>query len=84
MMSGRIGTILGNVIFPYLLYAGCAPPFVFIGLLAFGINLNKQLKETDIMNYLFRMCWSLFIVPEHRKQGFTMNYKLHCTVGINN
>ncbi|XP_023311297.1 synaptic vesicle glycoprotein 2B isoform X1 [Anoplophora glabripennis] len=36
MMSGRIGTILGNVIFSYLLYTGCAPPFVFIGLLAFG------------------------------------------------
>ncbi|KAJ8942879.1 hypothetical protein NQ318_007657 [Aromia moschata] len=36
MMFGRIGIVVGNVLFPFLLYAGCAPPFMFIGALCIG------------------------------------------------
>ncbi|CAH1105960.1 unnamed protein product [Psylliodes chrysocephalus] len=31
LTSGRAGTLVGNIIFPYLLHLGCLPPFVFIG-----------------------------------------------------
>ncbi|XP_045483324.1 synaptic vesicle glycoprotein 2B-like isoform X2 [Harmonia axyridis] len=31
MMVGRMGAMSGNLIFPYLLKQGCAPPFVSIG-----------------------------------------------------
>lgn len=31
MMMGRVGTILGNVLFPILLISGCIPPFLLIG-----------------------------------------------------
>ncbi|KAL3280272.1 hypothetical protein HHI36_017767 [Cryptolaemus montrouzieri] len=32
MMIGRMGAMTGNLIFPYLLKQGCAPPFISIGL----------------------------------------------------
>ncbi|KAL3279281.1 hypothetical protein HHI36_016789, partial [Cryptolaemus montrouzieri] len=31
MMFGRLGAMGGNLVFPYLLKAGCAPPFLTIG-----------------------------------------------------
>lgn len=35
-MSGRLGAVLGNLIFPYLLTSGCLPPFLTIGTLTIG------------------------------------------------
>ncbi|XP_018562439.1 synaptic vesicle glycoprotein 2B-like [Anoplophora glabripennis] len=52
-MFARTGSIVGNVVFPYLLQTGCAPPFFYIGFLTFGCTLltmvypnteNKPLK----------------------------------------
>uniref|UniRef100_A0A336JYS3 CSON002395 protein n=1 Tax=Culicoides sonorensis TaxID=179676 RepID=A0A336JYS3_CULSO len=31
MMFGRIGAIMGNVLFPYLMETGCFPPFLMVG-----------------------------------------------------
>ncbi|RZC39706.1 Sugar tr and/or MFS 1 domain containing protein, partial [Asbolus verrucosus] len=31
LMSGRIGSVSGQIIFPFLLQAGCAPPFFTLG-----------------------------------------------------
>ncbi|GAB0086198.1 synaptic vesicle glycoprotein 2B-like [Sergentomyia squamirostris] len=40
LMFGRIGAMIGNLIFPYLLSLGCLPPFITIGslLMAGGIG----------------------------------------------
>ncbi|KAJ8919146.1 hypothetical protein NQ315_012132 [Exocentrus adspersus] len=35
----RIGSIVGNMVFPYLLYIGCAPPFFYIGSLTFDLKV---------------------------------------------
>ncbi|XP_017773775.1 PREDICTED: synaptic vesicle glycoprotein 2B-like [Nicrophorus vespilloides] len=32
MMTGRLGAMVGNAIFPHLISVGCLPPFLFIGL----------------------------------------------------
>lgn len=42
MMFGRLGALIGNVVFPYLLQTGCLPPFLLIGLIQFG-----KLKKFD-------------------------------------
>lgn len=31
MMLGRLGAMLGNLVFPYLLQSGCLPPFICVG-----------------------------------------------------
>ncbi|CAH1105959.1 unnamed protein product [Psylliodes chrysocephalus] len=31
---GRIGTLTGNIVFPYLMHLGCLPPFLFVGVFA--------------------------------------------------
>lgn len=36
MMFGRLGALIGNVVFPYLLQTGCLPPFLLVGLIQFG------------------------------------------------
>uniref|UniRef100_A0A182S6T5 Major facilitator superfamily (MFS) profile domain-containing protein n=1 Tax=Anopheles maculatus TaxID=74869 RepID=A0A182S6T5_9DIPT len=36
MMFGRTGSIIGNVVFPYLMALGCLPPFVMIGAIVIG------------------------------------------------
>lgn len=36
MMFGRIGAIMGNVLFPILMEAGCLPPFLMVGGTAIG------------------------------------------------
>ncbi|KAF7285170.1 hypothetical protein GWI33_011709 [Rhynchophorus ferrugineus] len=50
MMCGRTGAASGNIIFPLLLEAGCAPPFFFVGISSIGCALlgfllpNTELK----------------------------------------
>ncbi|XP_056637816.1 synaptic vesicle glycoprotein 2B-like isoform X1 [Diorhabda sublineata] len=39
LTSGRAGTLIGNIVFPYLLHWGCLPPFLFIGLFTFACGL---------------------------------------------
>lgn len=36
MISGRVGAIVGNLLFPILLSAGCLGPFIMIGSACFG------------------------------------------------
>jgi hypothetical protein len=36
MMFGRLGAVIGNLIFPTLLSLGCFPPFSVISFTAFG------------------------------------------------
>ncbi|XP_030757455.1 synaptic vesicle glycoprotein 2B-like isoform X2 [Sitophilus oryzae] len=36
MMIGRMGAASGNLIYPLLLEAGCAPPFFFVGFMSLG------------------------------------------------
>ncbi|XP_018562422.1 synaptic vesicle glycoprotein 2B-like isoform X2 [Anoplophora glabripennis] len=48
LMSSRTGTIVGNMVFPFLLRTGCAPPFLYIGSLAFGCaTLSLLYPNTD-------------------------------------
>jgi VNT family MFS transporter (synaptic vesicle glycoprotein 2) len=48
-MSGRIGSVFGNLTFPYLLQAGCAPPFFTLGCIIIGCTiLSLLLPNTDL------------------------------------
>ncbi|CAH1111066.1 unnamed protein product [Psylliodes chrysocephalus] len=49
MMFGRFGAALGNLIFPYLLESGCAPPFFSVGSVMIGCAfLAYFLPDTDM------------------------------------
>lgn len=49
MMCGRSGAVLGNIIYPYLLAAGCLPPFLYISLSSLGCALlGLLLPNTDL------------------------------------
>ncbi|XP_055584683.1 synaptic vesicle glycoprotein 2C-like [Uranotaenia lowii] len=39
MMCGRTGSIIGNVLFPYLMSLGCWPPFLMIGTIQIAVSL---------------------------------------------
>ncbi|CAG9860342.1 unnamed protein product [Phyllotreta striolata] len=43
LMAGRLGTLIGNVTFPYLVHLGCLPPFLFIGLFGFTCGMLSSL-----------------------------------------
>ncbi|XP_063912368.1 synaptic vesicle glycoprotein 2C-like isoform X2 [Zophobas morio] len=51
LMCGRIGSMIGNLVFPLLIQAGCAPPFFTIGSLAIVSSFvslllpNSDMKE---------------------------------------
>ncbi|XP_073831035.1 uncharacterized protein [Musca autumnalis] len=48
MMLGRIGSILGNVLFPVFMSFGCVPPFVMVGAVLFiGCILAAILPNTS-------------------------------------
>ncbi|XP_061392160.1 putative metabolite transport protein YyaJ [Musca vetustissima] len=48
MMLGRIGSILGNVLFPIFMSLGCIPPFVMVGAVLFiGCILAAILPNTS-------------------------------------
>lgn len=46
LMTGRIGTILGTVIFPALINFGCLPPFI-----AISAVLSRELLYNYILYY---------------------------------
>ncbi|XP_018562441.1 synaptic vesicle glycoprotein 2B-like [Anoplophora glabripennis] len=49
MMFGRAGAVLGNLVFPFLLEAGCAPPFFAVGSVMLGCAfLTCLLPNTDM------------------------------------
>ncbi|CAG9823281.1 unnamed protein product [Phaedon cochleariae] len=49
MMFGRLGAALGNMIFPFLLESGCAPPFFSVGSVMLGCAfLAHYLPDTDM------------------------------------
>ncbi|XP_058813071.1 synaptic vesicle glycoprotein 2B-like isoform X2 [Topomyia yanbarensis] len=39
MMFGRTGSIIGNLLFPYLMSLGCWPPFLMIGIIQIVVSL---------------------------------------------
>nr|CAH7741921.1 unnamed protein product [Callosobruchus chinensis] len=48
LLTGRLGTLAGNITFPYLLNLGCAPPFAFVTILPLGCALLSFLfPNTD-------------------------------------
>ncbi|XP_073831034.1 uncharacterized protein [Musca autumnalis] len=48
MMIGRMGSILGNVLFPILMSFGCIPPFVMVGVVMYlGCLLAAFLPSTN-------------------------------------
>ncbi|CAG9856907.1 unnamed protein product [Phyllotreta striolata] len=49
LTAGRIGTLVGSAIFPYLLLSGCLPPFMFIGLFGSACGL-VSLFYTSVKN----------------------------------
>ncbi|KAK9758797.1 hypothetical protein QE152_g707 [Popillia japonica] len=49
LMIGRSGAVVGNVVFPYLLAAGCLPPFLMVGsILLMSTLLTVLLPNTDM------------------------------------
>uniref|UniRef100_A0A182N761 Major facilitator superfamily (MFS) profile domain-containing protein n=1 Tax=Anopheles dirus TaxID=7168 RepID=A0A182N761_9DIPT len=42
MMCGRTGSIIGNVVFPYLMALGCLPPFVMIGAIVIAVAMVSR------------------------------------------
>ncbi|CAH1161851.1 unnamed protein product [Phyllotreta striolata] len=49
---GRAGTLMGNIIFPHLINAGCFPPFLFIGISSLGKKKRKFLNLVNIADIL--------------------------------
>ncbi|KAJ3666320.1 hypothetical protein Zmor_001770 [Zophobas morio] len=49
MMLARSGAMIGNIVFPFLLRSGCAPPFFSIGGVILGCGfLSMLLPNTDL------------------------------------
>lgn len=49
MIAGRLGTMIGNIIFPYLLESGCLAPFLTLGLIIIVATfLMTTLPKTDL------------------------------------
>ncbi|KAJ8919148.1 hypothetical protein NQ315_012134 [Exocentrus adspersus] len=58
MMFGRIGATLGNLVFPFLLESGCAPPFFSVGAVMLGVPVS--------------LCLFNMVSPEYRLQSITV------------
>uniref|UniRef100_A0A182P260 Major facilitator superfamily (MFS) profile domain-containing protein n=1 Tax=Anopheles epiroticus TaxID=199890 RepID=A0A182P260_9DIPT len=48
MMFGRTGSIIGNVVFPYLMELGCLPPFVMIGAIVIVVAAVSRLLPRTV------------------------------------
>nr|XP_040223800.2 uncharacterized protein LOC120950102 [Anopheles coluzzii] len=48
MMFGRTGSIIGNVVFPYLMALGCLPPFVMIGAIVIAVAAVSRLLPRTV------------------------------------
>ncbi|XP_050083648.1 uncharacterized protein LOC126570149 isoform X2 [Anopheles aquasalis] len=48
MMFGRTGSIIGNIVFPYLMALGCLPPFVMIGAIVIAVALVSRLLPRTV------------------------------------
>uniref|UniRef100_A0A182VRC7 Major facilitator superfamily (MFS) profile domain-containing protein n=1 Tax=Anopheles minimus TaxID=112268 RepID=A0A182VRC7_9DIPT len=48
MMFGRTGSIIGNVVFPYLMALGCLPPFVMIGAIVIAVAMVSRLLPRTV------------------------------------
>ncbi|XP_049535311.1 uncharacterized protein LOC125950949 isoform X1 [Anopheles darlingi] len=48
MMFGRTGSIIGNIVFPYLMALGCLPPFVMIGAIVMAVALVSRLLPRTV------------------------------------
>lgn len=68
MMFGRLGAIIGNLLFPWLLSLGCLPAFSMIGGFALGKKLNL-FKISDLRYFLFLLMYPfelLILIPFYR------------------
>lgn len=57
MMFGRIGAMLGNVVFPVLLESGCLPPFLLVGGATIGkistrLQFRTNISSLYVQNFL--------------------------------
>lgn len=50
MMFGRMGALIGNIVFPYLLSLGCLPPFLLVGLIMLG-KCQRTVYTIHIIRY---------------------------------
>lgn len=48
MMFGRTGSIIGNVVFPYLMALGCLPPFVMIGAIVIAVAMVSRVLPRTV------------------------------------
>ncbi|XP_053680500.1 putative metabolite transport protein YwtG [Anopheles nili] len=48
MMFGRTGSIIGNVVFPYLMALGCLPPFIMIGAIVIVVAMVSRLLPRTV------------------------------------
>jgi hypothetical protein len=55
MMLGRIGAMIGNLVFPFLLQTGCAPPFLSVGLVILGNITQFNMYILNTTSFIFQV-----------------------------
>lgn len=54
MMCGRMGALIGNVVFPYLLALGCVAPFTMVGTIMLGKERwDNKMKRSLIVYFVY-------------------------------
>jgi hypothetical protein len=64
MMFGRTGSIIGNLLFPFMMSLGCIPPFIMVGSTTLGEAIISHLIiKFYIFNNRFRfyMCFQFVV-----------------------
>lgn len=51
-MFGRMGALIGNILFPYLLAVGCLAPFMMVGIIMLS-KYNEKMNERLYSYFLF-------------------------------
>ncbi|GLV32006.1 uncharacterized protein CBL_07765 [Carabus blaptoides fortunei] len=51
LMSGRLGNIIGNMLFPILLDVGCLPPFIFVGGVTFACAILSLFLPSKVADF---------------------------------
>jgi hypothetical protein len=63
MMLARSGAMMGNLIFPLLLRAGCAPPFFSVGSVILGTMIFLDQYFAQLV--FCRLCFSSTLTPKY-------------------
>lgn len=92
MVFGRLGAVVGNLLFPVLFALGCLGPFIMIGAACLGklfllalkkFKDNKMKKMFNLLNSSFSMCRSHFVFTKKKKRANrTMNHVFNYSIRL--